>query len=84
MALSGVLRIGSGLRIHAPASGWLLDLTQAGSLRAPRRPRHHLGREGRLRLNLLGPLDAAPLGFTRGAPLGEVGPAVAGPERDLT
>jgi thiosulfate reductase cytochrome b subunit len=32
MALSGVLLIGSGLRIHAPASGWLLDLPRAVSL----------------------------------------------------
>ena len=32
MALSGVLLIGSGLRIHAPGAGWVLDLPRAVSL----------------------------------------------------
>jgi thiosulfate reductase cytochrome b subunit len=32
MALSAVLLIGSGLRIHAPGAGWLVDLPQAVSL----------------------------------------------------
>jgi thiosulfate reductase cytochrome b subunit len=32
MALSGILLIGSGLRIHAPGAGWLLGLAQAVSL----------------------------------------------------
>jgi thiosulfate reductase cytochrome b subunit len=32
MAFSGILLIASGLRIHAPASGWLLDLPRAVSL----------------------------------------------------